>query len=113
MNVVYRSLESQISELSGGNITRLLISIILCTKPHLVISHNIFNGLDQRGYTHALKIIRDLRQEHMSFLMILNDYEEALEISDRIYVLNEEGSKEISIEKARLEPKILWRELVS
>jgi ABC-type sugar transport system ATPase subunit len=49
----------------------------------------------------------------MSFLMILNDYEEALEISDRIYVLNEEGSKEISIEKARLEPKILWRELVS
>lgn len=112
LDVMYRSPESRVSELSGGNITRLLISILLCRRPLLVIAHNIFSGLDVMGFEKVIGIMRRLRNEGVSFLLILNDYEEALRVSDRIYVLNERGSKEIDAKKARLEPSLIWREIV-
>ena len=112
-SVFYRSLDSRISELSGGNISRLILSVMICSKPRLVVAHNIFNGLDAKGYEAAVELIKSLRELGVSFLLILNDYEEALDISDRIYVLNDRGSVEIDIERARRDPSLIWRSLVT
>lgn len=111
--VLYRSLESQVSELSGGNITRLLVSIALCKRPRLIVSHNIFSGLDYRGYVQTTRLLRDMCREGTGLLLIQNDYEEAVEVSDRIYVLSERGSRELSLQEIKRDPRILWREMVS
>ncbi|MEZ0290406.1 MAG: ATP-binding cassette domain-containing protein [Sulfolobales archaeon] len=113
LSVVYRDLESRISELSGGNITRLILSLILCNKPSLIIAHNIFGGLDLASFERAVETIRDLKREGLSFLLILNDLEEALRVSDRIAVLNERGYREVDLNLARAEPSKIWRVIVS
>jgi len=112
-SVMYRSPEASVSELSGGNISRMILAIIACNKPDLVIAHNIFSGLDLLGYEIATKLIKRLRTAGVSFLLIMNDYEEALKISDRIYVLSERGAIEININEAYKDPSVIWREMVS
>ncbi|MGC9009082.1 MAG: ATP-binding cassette domain-containing protein [Sulfolobales archaeon] len=112
-SVMYRSPEANVSEFSGGNISRMILAIVACNKPNLVIAHNIFSGLDLLGYEIATRLIKRLRMQGVSFLLILNDYEEALRISDRIYVLNERGAIEINLNEAYKDPSVIWREMVS
>ncbi len=112
-SVVYRSQESYVSELSGGNISRMILSILTCTKPSLVVAHNIFSGLDLLGYEMAINLFKKLKSAGTSFLLIMNDYEEALRIFDRIYVLSERGSVEINMNEAYKDPMVIWREMIS
>ncbi|WP_119462941.1 ABC transporter ATP-binding protein [Rhodospirillaceae bacterium SYSU D60014] len=77
-------------ELSGGQRKRVAIAQILALKPRLLLMDEPFASLD--AIVRA-QITQDLlgwvEQEHMTVLLVTHDLEEALSVSDVVYVLSQ------------------------
>jgi NitT/TauT family transport system ATP-binding protein len=77
-------------ELSGGQRKRVAIAQVLALKPKLLLMDEPFASLDAIVRT---RITQDLlmwvEREHMSVLLVTHDLEEALIVSDTIYLLSQ------------------------
>jgi len=77
-------------ELSGGQRKRVAIAQILALKPKLLLMDEPFASLDAIVRT---RITQDLlswvEREHLSVLLVTHDLEEALTVSDTIYLLSQ------------------------
>jgi simple sugar transport system ATP-binding protein len=73
--------------LSGGNIQRLILARELSGRPALVVASHPTAGLDVSAteQTHAL-LLRH-RREDVAILLVSEDLDEILKLSDRIAVL--------------------------
>jgi ABC-type nitrate/sulfonate/bicarbonate transport system ATPase subunit len=76
-------------ELSGGMLKRVEIARALAVKPDIVLMDEPFSALDALT---ALKmrneLLRVLREENHTVLLITHDVEEAIYLADRIVVLS-------------------------
>lgn len=75
--------------LSGGNIQRLILARELLKKPYLLIAHHPTRGLDIAATNFVHKKLLELRSSGVTILLITEDLDEALAISDRIAVIYE------------------------
>src|SRR5262249_10533106 len=77
-------------ELSGGQRKRVAIAQVLALKPKLLLMDEPFASLDAIVRT---RITQDLltwvEREHMSVLLVTHDLEEALTVSDIVYLLSQ------------------------
>lgn len=77
-------------ELSGGQKKRVAIAQVLALKPKLLLMDEPFASLDAIVRT---RITQDLltwvEWEHLSVLLVTHDLEEALTVSDIVYVLSQ------------------------
>ena len=77
------------SQLSGGQRQRVAIARTLAYQPQVLLFDEPFGALDAQTRLHLRREIRALLKEvDMSAIFITHDQEEALEIGDRIAVLN-------------------------
>jgi ABC-type Fe3+/spermidine/putrescine transport system ATPase subunit len=77
------------SQLSGGQRQRVAIARTLAYQPQVLLFDEPFGALDAQTRLHLRREIRVLLKEvDMSAIFITHDQEEALEIGDRIAVLN-------------------------
>jgi len=77
-------------ELSGGQRKRVAIAQILALKPKLLLMDEPFASLDAIVRTRITQELLDwVEREHLSVLLVTHDLEEALTVSDRIYLLSE------------------------
>lgn len=77
------------SQLSGGQQQRVAIARTLAYKPEVLLFDEPFGALDAQTRVHLRREIRALlRKVNVPAIFITHDQEEALELGDRIAVLN-------------------------
>src|SRR5687768_9021328 len=77
------------SQLSGGQQQRVAIARTLAYKPEVLLFDEPFGALDAQTRVHLRREIRALlREVNVPAVFITHDQEEALELGDRIAVLN-------------------------
>jgi len=77
------------SQLSGGQQQRVAIARTLAYKPEVLLFDEPFGALDTQTRTHLRREIRALlRRVNVPSVFITHDQEEALELGDRVAVVN-------------------------
>ncbi|MHB1654593.1 MAG: ABC transporter ATP-binding protein [Desulfitobacteriaceae bacterium] len=81
------SLEAAISTLSGGNQQKLIIGRELQANPHLIIAVQPTRGVDIGAIEFIYQILLDCRRQKVAILLVSNELEEVLSLSDQVAVL--------------------------
>jgi NitT/TauT family transport system ATP-binding protein len=77
-------------ELSGGQRKRVAIAQILAVKPKLLLMDEPFASLDAIVRTRLTQeLLAWVEREHLSVLLVTHDLEEALSVSDVVYLLSQ------------------------
>lgn len=83
----FKSSDQLISSLSGGNMQKVIIGRELYDKPAMTILSQPTAGIDFNAQSIIHGKINELKSEGCSFLLISEDLDELVRMSDRIYVL--------------------------
>ena len=81
------NLSGPIAALSGGNLQRLLVGRELDGKPSVVVASQPTRGLDVNGVKAIQDLLIDQRDSGAAVMMISEDLDELLAISDRLLVI--------------------------
>lgn len=77
-------------ELSGGQRKRVAIAQILALKPKVLLMDEPFASLDAIVRTRITQeLLNWVEREHLSVLLVTHDLEEALTVSDTVYLLSQ------------------------
>ncbi len=77
-------------ELSGGQRKRVAIAQILAVKPKLLLMDEPFAAFDAIVRTRITQeLLNWVEREHLSVLLVTHDLEEALTVSDTVYLLSQ------------------------
>jgi len=81
------SLEARITTLSGGNQQKLIIGRELHANPKLIIAVQPTRGVDIGAIEFIYQVLLECRRQNTAILLISNELEEVLSLSDRVSVL--------------------------
>ncbi|MDJ0858643.1 MAG: ABC transporter ATP-binding protein [Dinoroseobacter sp.] len=81
--------DAPIETLSGGNVQRTVLARELSDKSNILIVQNPCFGLDLKAVAEIRRRIVDARNDGTAVLLISEDLDEILELSDRILVMSE------------------------
>ena len=82
------SIETPVRLLSGGNIQKLILGRALANAPDIIIANQPSRGLDVGAVTYVHQQLLKARKRGAAILLISDDLEEILQISDRISVIS-------------------------
>ncbi len=88
-NIMVGSLESPVSMLSGGNLQKLLLAREFSSDPKLIVAVYPVRGLDIGATDAVHRLIIEEKEQGAAILLISEDLDEVLKLSDRIGVLYE------------------------
>jgi len=78
------------SQLSGGQRQRIALARALAVEPRVLLLDEPFGALDAKVRAELRRWLRRLHDEiHVTSVFVTHDQEEALEVSDRVVVMNE------------------------
>jgi sulfate transport system ATP-binding protein len=78
------------NQLSGGQRQRVALARALAVEPKVLLLDEPFGALDAKVRKELRKWIRRLHDEiHMTSIFVTHDQDEALEVADRVVVMNE------------------------
>jgi sulfate/thiosulfate transport system ATP-binding protein len=78
------------SQLSGGQRQRVALARALAVEPQIMLLDEPFGSLDAKVRLELRRWLRRLHDEiHITSVFVTHDQEEALEVSDRVVVMNE------------------------
>ena len=77
------------SKLSGGQRQRLLVALALINRPELVFLDEMTTGLDPAARRVAWQLVREIRSEGATVLMVTHFMDEADALCDRIAVIDQ------------------------
>jgi simple sugar transport system ATP-binding protein len=90
--------------LSGGNLQKLILARVLSRKPRLIIANLPTQGLDVGATEFVQNKLLEAKREHAAILLISEDLEEVLSLSDQVAPIYEgEFMGILPIEQASLE----------
>jgi ABC-type sugar transport system ATPase subunit len=75
--------------LSGGNQQKITLGKWLATNPEILIMEEPTRGVDVGAKAEIYKLINNLAEEGLSFILISSEMPELIGLSDRILVMNE------------------------
>ena len=75
--------------LSGGNQQKVIVGRELAGQPHLLIAHQPTRGLDVASTEYIQSLLVEARNGGRGILLVSADFDEILDLSDRILVLYE------------------------
>jgi sulfate/thiosulfate transport system ATP-binding protein len=78
------------AQLSGGQRQRIALARSLAVEPRVLLLDEPFGALDARVRKDLRRWLRDLHDQiHLTSVFVTHDQEEALEVSDRVVVMNQ------------------------
>jgi simple sugar transport system ATP-binding protein len=80
---------AHVGALSGGNLQRLLLGRELSGEPDVVVAAQPTRGLDVQGVRAVQQLLVDQRDAGVGVLLISEDLEELLTLSDRLLVMSD------------------------
>lgn len=83
------SVEQNITELSGGNQQKVLISKWLCCEPEVIIFDEPTRGIDVGAKAEIYKVMRNLAATGKTILMVSSELSEIMSVCDRIAIFCE------------------------
>ncbi|MBA7501310.1 hypothetical protein ES704_04072 [subsurface metagenome] len=82
------------SELSGGMKQRVSLLRALSIMPHILLLDEPFKSMDGETVSVMEKIILQIRKkEHPGILLVTHNYQEALRLSNRVYILSQRPAR--------------------
>jgi ABC-2 type transport system ATP-binding protein len=81
-------LARRFQDLSGGQQQRLSIALALVGRPRVAILDELSTGLDPRARREVWELVRDLRAEGTTILLVTHAMEEAQQLCDRIAIID-------------------------
>ena len=97
------SVATQVRKLSGGNLQKLILAREISCAPRLIVAMQPTRGLDVGAIESIQQLILDQRSKGAAILLLSEELEELLELSDRIAViLDGELVGQLDAEKADL-----------
>lgn len=85
--IVTPSVDAPVSLLSGGNIQKLIVARELSINPKILIASNPTSGLDVASANYVHWVFHRLRSSGSSVLLVSEDLEEVLALSNRVIVM--------------------------
>ena len=76
-------------QLSGGNIQKLILSRVFERQPHLILANQPTRGLDMGAAAEVSRHLLEARARGAGVLLISEDLDEILSLSDRILVIHD------------------------
>ena len=96
------------SKLSGGQRQRMALARALAAKPRVLLLDEPFGALDARVRAELRDWLRRLHEEvHVTTVFVTHDQEEAMEVADRVAVLDHAGAYAISLALAAIAVVVL------
>jgi simple sugar transport system ATP-binding protein len=89
LNIKTGSIDTPISQLSGGNQQKVLLARWLLLQPKLLILDEPTRGIDVGARAEIEKLIQTLRAKGMAVLFISSDLEEIVRVCQRVAVLRD------------------------
>lgn len=94
-------------QLSGGMKQRVSVARALAVNPELIIMDEPFSALDTAIKTELQEdVLRIIEEHHVGVLYVTHDYQEAIKMADRIFLLHDVQNgicKEINLDRCRSE----------
>ena len=88
-NVSAAGIEVRARNLSGGNQQKVIVGRELANEPRLLVAHQPTRGLDVASTEYIQSLLVSARNAKRGVLLISADFDEVLDLSDRILVLYE------------------------
>lgn len=88
-DIIVPSLDTPVRLLSGGNLQRVILAREISSRPKLMIAMQPTRGLDVGAIEGVHHLLLEQRDAGASILLISEELEELLDLSDRIYVIYE------------------------
>lgn len=88
-NVSTAGIDVKARNLSGGNQQKIIVGRELAGQPHLLIAHQPTRGLDVASTEYIQSLLVEARNGGRGVLLVSADFDEILDLSDRILVLYE------------------------
>ena len=88
-NVSTSGIDVKARNLSGGNQQKVIVGRELAWQPHLLIAHQPTRGLDVASTEYIQSLLVESRNGGRGVLLVSADFDEILDLSDRILVLYE------------------------
>ena len=79
--------ETECRILSGGNVQRLILGRETWRKPPVIIASHPTEGLDAKAIRHTWELFLELRAQGSGILLVSEDLDEIMSLSDRIAVI--------------------------
>ncbi len=86
-NIGTHSIDSNVGELSGGNIQKTIIARELSSDPDLLIVCEPAYGLDVRSTKFIYDTLLEMKRRHKAILLVSTNLDEILSLSNRILVI--------------------------
>lgn len=77
-------LKRRIGELSGGQQQRVMLAQALARKPNYILLDEPTSGIDYETSKKIYEVLRSLKQENITVIMVTHDVTEAMEVADTI-----------------------------
>ncbi|HWO98553.1 MAG TPA: autoinducer 2 ABC transporter ATP-binding protein LsrA [Bacillus sp. (in: firmicutes)] len=89
LKVKATSINQELTELSGGNQQKVVLSKYLAAEPKVIILDEPTRGIDANARQDIYRIIKELRATGLAVILISSDIEEIERLSDRVLVMHE------------------------
>jgi simple sugar transport system ATP-binding protein len=88
-DIVVPTIETSVRLLSGGNLQKVILAREISSEPKLMIAVQPTRGLDVGAIEGVQRLLLAQREAGAAILLISEELEELLTLSDRIYVIYE------------------------
>jgi simple sugar transport system ATP-binding protein len=88
-NIKTPSYETRAKNLSGGNLQKLILARELSRSPRVLVAAQPTRGVDIGATEYIRGVLLEQRRAHVAILLISEDLDEIMALSDRIAVLYE------------------------
>jgi ribose transport system ATP-binding protein len=86
-NVTPKNVDLELGKLSGGNQQKAMLGKWLQTKPTVMLLNEPTQGVDVGARREIFKLLREAVTEDMAILCATSDYEQLVELADRVLIL--------------------------
>ena len=88
-DIMVPSIDTSVRLLSGGNLQKVILAREISSQPKLMVAVQPTRGLDVGAIEGVQRLLLEQRENGAAILLISEELEELLSLSDRIYVIYE------------------------